>query len=283
MRVALAALALAAPLLAGCLGAPTPLAPQISGSVGVPHHGVLTNGAPLAQSGVGYRLLRSNGVRYGNPRMVAAIERAAAEVARLRPGGSPLIIGDLSAKTGGQSSGHRSHRTGRDSDLLFYVTSPDGRPLSSPGFLRFGADGLAETPGGKGYVRIDVDRTWLLVKALVSNPDANVQWLFCAHWLEALIIEHARALGEDPRLVWQAESVLLQPGDSLSHDDHLHFRIACTPDEAVAGCLAGGPYWAWLPKLPQIAPETDEDLMVALVGDLLPPEGVASASSAPSP
>jgi hypothetical protein len=52
--------------------------------------------------------------------------------------------------------------------------------------------------------------------------------------------------------VWQAETVLMEPGDSLPHDDHIHLRIACTPEESVAGCAGGGPYWEWLPALPTL-------------------------------
>ena len=33
----------------------------------------------------------------------------------------------------------------------------------------------------------------------------------------------------------------LQPGDSLPHDDHFHLRVACSPEEAQAGCSGGGP------------------------------------------
>src|SRR6185312_13901992 len=156
--------------------------------------------------------------------------------------------------------------------LLVYVLTPDGVSVPSPGFPRFGPDGLAELSKGK-YVRIDLEREWQLVKALVTSREANVQWLFFARWLEALVIEYARARGEDPELVWYAESVLLQPGDSAAHDDHLHLRIACTPDEAVFGCLGGGPYWPWLPRLPQLVSPSDDELSQAILDDLLPLPG----------
>src|SRR5215212_4501450 len=87
----------------GCFGPPSPLAPSLRGSVGLPHQGVITDAAPLARKGEGYRLLRKNGVHWGNPRLVAAIQRAARDVSRARPGGPPLVIGDLSARFGGQS------------------------------------------------------------------------------------------------------------------------------------------------------------------------------------
>jgi penicillin-insensitive murein endopeptidase len=267
--LAFAFAAAAASLLTACTGTPSPLSPGVHGSIGVPHEGMITNAVPLPRKGEGYALLRHNGRNWGNPRLVAAVEGAARQVARVRPGGARLMIGDMSARFGGEASGHRSHRTGRDADLLIYVLTPAGHSVESPGFLRFGPDGLAEVEKGK-FVRIDLEREWQLVKALVTMPEANVQWLFFARWLEALVIEYARARGEDEELVWYAESVLLQPGDSAAHDDHLHLRIACTPDEAVAGCLGGGPYWPWLPSLPQLATPPDADLARAIIGDLLP-------------
>jgi penicillin-insensitive murein endopeptidase len=272
-----AALALAS---VACVGTPTPLAPAIRGSIGLPHHGMISNALRLPKKGEGYALLRQNDRNWGNPRMIAAIQGAAREVARARPG-ARLLVGDLSARWGGEASGHRSHRTGRDADLLIYTLTPDGRPVESPGFLRFGPDGLAQADGKKGKLyRFDVDREWLLIKALISSPEANVQWLFFARWLEALVIEYARARGEDPELVWYAENVLLQPGDSSAHDDHLHLRLACTPDEAIAGCLGGGPYWPWLPPLPQLVTPPDDELARTLIDDLLPAQR-ASAPSAP--
>jgi penicillin-insensitive murein endopeptidase len=269
-RIAVAILAAAASLLTACMGTPTPLAPAIRGSIGVPHQGMITNAVALPKKGEGYGLLRNNGRNWGHPRMIAAIEAAAKSVRHARPGGARLMIGDIGARWGGGASGHRSHRTGRDADLLIYVLTTDGRSIESPGFLRFGPDGLAEIDKGK-FVRIDLEREWQLVKALITTREANVQWLFFARWLEALVIEYARARGEDPELVWYAENVLLQPGDSGSHDDHLHLRIACMPDEAVAGCLGGGPYWPWLPGLPQLVTPPDAELAQSIIGDLLGP------------
>lgn len=273
-------LAAACTLLAACTGTPTPLAPSIRGSIGVPHQGMITNAVALPRKGEGYALLRGNGRNWGHPRMVAAIKDAARAVARSRPGGGRLMVGDMSARWGGEASGHRSHRTGRDADLLIYVTTPEGRPIDSPGFVRFGPDGLGEADKGK-FVRVDLEREWQLVKALVTSKEANVQWLFFARWLEALVIEYARSRGEDEELVWYAESVLLQPGDSTAHDDHLHLRIACTPDDAVAGCLGGGPYWPWLPPLPQLVTPPDPELAQAIIGDLL--AGPVARGAAASP
>lgn len=274
-------IAASAGALAGCIGAPSPLAPGVRGSVGVPHRGCLTGGESLPNKGEGFERFRKHGVRWGNPRLVAAIRTAASAVAKARPGGAPLLVGDLSHENGGAAEGHRSHRNGRDADLILYALTPDGRPVRSPGFVNYKPDGLAVHEGK--FYRLDVDRTWLLVKALITAPGADVQWLFIAGWLEALLVEHARARGEPDELVHQAESVLLQPGDSSPHADHIHIRIACTPDELVAGCAGGGPRWRWLAPMPQLPPLTDQELIASIIGDLLPPGALAAAPAAPGP
>src|SRR5262245_23448011 len=106
----------------GCARAPSPLMPQFGGSIGMPHRGILTGSAELPPQGEGYKWLRQDDRHHGIPRFVQAIERAAAKVAEERPG-AMLAIGDLSAQRGGQLLPHLSHRTGRDADLLLYLTT----------------------------------------------------------------------------------------------------------------------------------------------------------------
>jgi penicillin-insensitive murein endopeptidase len=247
-------------LASACFSTPTPLAPGLGGTVGVPNQGVLTEAEELPVQGQGFVRFRPQSTHYfARPRLVHALERAAADVAREAPGGAPLTVGDLSAKTGGRIPGHDSHRSGRDVDLLFMVMTPSGISIPSPGFERFEGDGLALVTGGKDYIRIDVDREWLLLRSLLTSPEIGVQFMFVCHEVEALLIDHARALGEPEELLLRAETVMLQPSDSLPHDDHVHLRIACTPDEAIAGCSGGGPRWEWLPQYAPARPLSAED------------------------
>jgi len=263
-----AAAGLLASCLTGCISTPTPLSPELGGSVGAPHRGVLTDAVKLPQRGEGFVRFRSDDIRWGSARLVHVIEHAARTVGEQRPGGAPLVVADLSAQSGGKISRHRSHRTGRDADLLLFATTADGRPVRTPGFVRFGRDGLTRTKvrGKTTYLRIDIERQWLLVKALIQAPEAHVQWLFVSRWLEAMLVDHALARGEDLSLIWHAETVLHQPSDSASHDDHIHMRLACTPDEATAGCV-GGPRWPWLPELPKMPTMSDDKLLAALLSD----------------
>lgn len=243
----------------GCFGAPSALAPSLKGSVGVPHHGVVTDAVALPKKGEGYVLYRDDGVRWGSRRLVDAITTAASTVAQSRPG-PPLVVGDLSQRYGGETSRHRSHRSGRDVDILFYVTTPRGVPVKSPGFIKFAGDGLGSSSGDKVY-RFDVERNWELVRSFLMEED--VQWVFVARPLEVLLVEHAMALGEPLDLVWRAQTVLRQPGDSAPHDDHFHVRLACTVEEMVAGC-EGGPRWPWQEKLPELT-MSDEELLVSIL------------------
>lgn len=255
----------------GCFGTPTPLAPGVAGSVGAPHRGVLTGAVELPPEGVGFVRYRKYGENHwGNPRLVQALEHVASSVDRRMPGGEPLVIGDLSGHFGGKIPHHQSHRSGRDVDLPWFVTTPEGVPVRNPGFVNIAADGLAKLEGTNTFVRLDVPREWLLVKELVTSKDVDVEWMFCSREVEALLIDYARARGESMDLVWRAETVLWEPGDSLAHDDHIHLRIACTEDEAVLGCEGGGPRWEWLPPLPELS-AVESALYEAAMDDPPPP------------
>jgi penicillin-insensitive murein DD-endopeptidase len=125
------------------------------------------------------------------------------------------------------------------------------------------------------FVRLDVERQWLLVKSLVSSNDARVQFLFLSQKLEALLIDYALARGEPLEVVHRAQTVLMQPTDSTPHDDHMHLRIACAPSEAISGCSGGGPYWEWFPEAPVPA-----DLDAAELAKIAEEDPIESASAA---
>jgi penicillin-insensitive murein endopeptidase len=196
--------------------------------------------------------------------LVRAIERAARVVDAEMPGGAPLVVGDLSAETGGKIPRHNSHRTGRDVDFLFYITTPTGIPIRNPGFVPLGADGFVKLPDDS-YGVLDVERQWLLFKALLQDPEIDVQFLFMSRDLEARVIQYALAKETDWELLWHAQTVMLQPGDSLPHADHVHVRIACKPGEAVQGCTGGGPHWPWLEGFPELDVPLDE--LLASIGE----------------
>ncbi|MBX3229985.1 MAG: penicillin-insensitive murein endopeptidase [Labilithrix sp.] len=206
---------------------------------------MLTGSAELPRSGEGFKWLRNDDHHHGVPRFVAAIERAAGSVARQRPG-AMLSVGDISALHGGMLMPHLSHRSGRDADLLLYWTTLDGAPVETPGWIRMQADGLAWDEKGKRFLRFDVERTWLLVKALLEDPEARVQWVFANRKVNALLVEWARARGDSNATIARAIDVMLEPRPGGPHDDHVHVRTACTAAEIIAGCEPTGPPRPWL-------------------------------------
>ncbi|MDB4945454.1 MAG: hypothetical protein JWP97_4988 [Labilithrix sp.] len=279
---------LLAALLAGCGHAPSPLAPHWTGSVGMPHRGVLVAPGELAAEGAGYRTLFTNERHFATPRFVRVIERAAARVERLRPG-SVLTVGDLSARHGGKVSSHSSHRSGRDADLLLYLTTLDGAPVVSTGFVSVGTDGLAWDEAGKRFLRLDVEREWLLVKTLVEDPEARVQWLFVSKPIEAMLLEWARARGESGETLARAMDAMMQPPPpAQSHDDHVHVRTACDAREIAAGCEPTGPVRPWVlaadaPAAPADPGPSTGELVAALLVPLPAPSSPLAGTPVDAP
>ncbi len=173
-----------------------------------------------------------------------------------------LVVGDLSLDHGGRLLPHFSHRSGRDGNLLLYVTTPEGARVKSPGFVHFGADGLGWDAPRKRFLRFDVEREWLLIKALVEDDDARVQWIFLNHALAPMVLEWARAAGEPAATIRRAREVLLEPKPGGAHDDHAHVRVACTEEQTAEGCEPNGPERPWfVTEEASAAPPSTEELV----------------------
>jgi len=216
------------------------------GSRGRPSGGWLAGGQSLPERGYGYQTYRTaaeGGYLLGTERLVGMVVRTArAMVAR---GQVPLRVGDLSAPRGGQVLRHHSHRNGRDVDLLFYVRdAATDQPVMSQGFVRFNRQGNSFAWGTP--LRFDTPRNWRLIETLLRDERASVLRVFCAAWLRRMLLDHAHNVGRPAWVLERAEQVMLQPGDSLPHDDHFHVRVGCTPAERVRGCVDGAPLWPWL-------------------------------------
>jgi len=173
-------------------------------------------------------------LNWGTTRLVAALQRAAEAVRQSSPDSPPLGVGDLSKARGGPIPPYsRSHQSGRDADLAFYQLDEQGQPVPAEDLLSFDARGYADS----GKSRFDARRNWLLVRALIEDPEVDVQWMFISRPLRQALLEEARKLKEPAPLLERAERVLHQPTDSRPHDDHFHVRIRCAPEERSAGCV----------------------------------------------
>jgi penicillin-insensitive murein endopeptidase len=162
----------------------------------------------------------------------------------------------MSRRGGGDSAEHKSHHSGRDVDVFFYGVDGDGRAVR-PGeaMFHFASDGRAvrwspprgvRAPiGALPVVRFDARRNWAFVRALLSDPESEVQWIFIHRGLAAALLQEATRAGDDPALVARASFVMKQPSDGDAHDDHMHIRLYCAPADRRLGCVDKGPVRWW--------------------------------------
>lgn len=186
----------------------------------------------LPREGDGYLIpptWAERGLRYGTPELVGLIERAARIVVDELPGAT-LFVADMSLKTGGWTQWHRSHRNGCDADLIYFATDDGGEPRPLPRqMVPFNHDGIAWTAladGERLRLHFDTERNWALIRALLADEEARVVRIFVAAPLRERLLAYAESANEDPRLLARAAEVLVQPGDSEPHNDHMHVRIA---------------------------------------------------------
>ena len=232
-------LLLAAMMLAGC--AELGLGDGTSISVGKPSNGYLRDGVRLPDRGDGWvtrEVWRTRNNRFGTDELVDLLTSVAHRM-RGQVRDVKLVVADLSGKGGGERVAfHRSHQTGRDVDLLYYMRDANGQPFEPDAMHVF--DPTAHAVDGSGLA-VDVPRTWALVKELITAPEAPVQWGFMYEPIAQRLLEHAQRTGEPDAVIARARKTLKQPGDSARHDDHLHVRIYCSAADRAYGCVDIGP------------------------------------------
>lgn len=199
-------------------------------SVGDVHEGHLVGGAELPRSGPGFHFVTNRGnpdARYGATTLVDALQRAAARVAEAHPG-SDLAIHDIAHHGGGPIRGHGSHRSGRDVDVAYYATLPDGAPMNPTASIWFVGGGRERNAAAATGRRFDATRTWAFLEGLLGDRTIRVSHVFMAPHLQRLVLD---AAGRDAT---RLRPVLRRPrGRRVDpHADHFHVRIHCPPSDA---------------------------------------------------
>jgi penicillin-insensitive murein endopeptidase len=222
-------------------------------SVGTHAGGALIRGVELPAAGDGYRvpeLWQRRSRQFGTEEVVRWLTGAFREVNAQLPN-SIATLGDISREGGGRSLEHKSHGSGRDVDIFYYATDLNGQPyLPTRAMLHFASDGSAKSwsPPVRDQkihdpipvVRFDARRNWALVKALLSDPAVEVQWIFVNRALGELMLREGPSSSDDPALVARAAALFHQPTDASAHDDHMHIRVYCSPGDRAQGCVDRG-------------------------------------------
>jgi hypothetical protein len=156
------------------------------------------------QPGPGY-VVKRPAHAWGTPRTVTAIQAAVRRYTHDGLGGPDVHIGDISRENGGPFPPHLSHQDGRDVDVG-YVLRGDAADVT-----RF----VTAT-----YGRLDVPRTWALLRAFLSTE--RVRYVFVDYGLQRLLFEHARSQGEDAA---ELQNLFQYPrGSAASHGVIRHWR-----------------------------------------------------------
>lgn len=222
--------------------------------MGRPSGGYLVAGRRLPDHGDGFttrEIWRTRGVRYGTDELVDLITAVGRQLAQTP--GEKLVVADLSPRNGGEARRwHRSHQSGRDVDLVYFMRDAQGKPMEADAMRIFDANGVAKDGSG---ISIDIPRTWELVRSLITSREAIVQWVFMFQPIANKLLEHAIAKGEPEVILNRARLVMKQPGDSARHDDHIHVRVYCSERDRAYGCVDIGPMEPMVERLAAYEPE----------------------------
>lgn len=215
-------------------------------SMGGANSGLLRRGVAMPRDPALRVISAARGEHFGTAELVTLIVAGAHAVAASAPG-SQLVVGDLSREGGGRIRPHRSHRSGRDVDLGFYVVDSQGRPLpAGPGFVPMTNQLIGPHRGG--LFGFDVARNWTLIETLLSHPEVHPQYIFVANPIVAALLAHARRRHVSAEILQRAEAVVRQPRGS-PHRSHFHVRIFCPRDD-VPTCEDDPPFYPWVTRAP---------------------------------
>ncbi|MEE2757491.1 MAG: penicillin-insensitive murein endopeptidase [Myxococcota bacterium] len=178
-------------------------------SIGKPNRGWLAYPMRLETSD---RLTSRRNKNFGTEEMVQAIIDAVDAVHAEHPNTPVLAIGNLSREHGGRFPPHKSHQSGRDADIGYYL-----KEGHSPTRLRL------------ARVRtLDVPRTWTFIESLVA--DNKVEYIFSDRRLMRLLYRYALNVKKIPKE--KLHTIFQPPGGRpkimrhlKGHADHLHIRF----------------------------------------------------------
>jgi penicillin-insensitive murein DD-endopeptidase len=201
---------------------PAPGTPRVFGSYTA---GCLRGAVPLPAEGPGFQsMYRARNRFFGHPMLVRFVQELGNVVAT--QGWGVLNIGDLAQARGGPTPyGHRSHQTGLDVDIWFWLadhpgalTGTERETLQAPSMLTPGRRALDPGRWSTRHVH--------LLQTAAEFP--VVERIFVHPRIKQTLCEQA------PGAAWLRK---IRPW--WGHDDHFHVRLRCTAGEA--DCISQAP------------------------------------------
>lgn len=186
-------------------------------SIGGAAKGCVAGAEALPAEGEGFQVLRRWRNRFwGHPELTRFLTRFG--TAALAATGKPILIGDMSQPRGGpMATGHRSHQTGIDADILFTqgpMAASAREALSTPpSMLR---------PGGQAVDGARFGRDQIALLRLAAG-DGDVARIFVNFRLKKWLCDGLPA-GDR---AWLGK---IRPW--AGHDEHFHVRLRCPPGGA---------------------------------------------------
>lgn len=234
--------------LFGAVDLPTAHEPQ---SLGFYAKGCLSGGVTLPADGPSWQVLHPSRNRaWGNPRMIALVDKLSRET-RAEDGWNGLLVGDISQPRGGPMlTGHASHQIGLDADI--WLTPMPDRKLTYEEREFFPENSVLR----KGTLHVD-PRKWSastakLIMRAASYP--QVERVFVHPGIKKKLCES-----------WTGDRSLLSKVRPIyGHHYHFHIRMKCPPGSV--GCESqaappedsgcGKPLAEWFARLaPKPAPK----------------------------
>ncbi|WP_037080297.1 penicillin-insensitive murein endopeptidase [Neorhizobium vignae] len=177
--------------------------------------GCMSGAVALPTDGPTWQAMRlSRNRRWGNPAMIALLERFSGDAARLG-WGSGILVGDISQPRGGPMiTGHASHQIGLDADIWF--TPKPAQPLSAQQRESLPFTSMLDK---SKFLTVDPSR-WTSTHAKVVMQAASypqVERVFVNPAIKKKLCE-----------TWTGDRSLLGKVRPIyGHDEHFHIRIHC--------------------------------------------------------
>lgn len=193
-----------------------------SESIGAYTAGCLAGAIQLPMTGLGYEIMRPSRLRFfAHPDMYIFLLNVGAQSIA-----NPLLIGDIAQPRGGpMNSSHISHQTGLDVDI-WYLRKLDLTTTFKGGTRRELTPDWRETVSAQSvvdYKKLQLNSNWSktidpLLLWLAAQPNVNrffvhpvIKKYFCKNYRSKYSLKKMRP--------W------------YGHDDHLHIRLSCPPED----------------------------------------------------